>query len=368
MKIKFCFVTLIILLWISLLWVGNVNAGNASQEVEDPIPVLAYYYIWFDRGSWERAKSDTPLLGNYSSDEEKILHQHVAWAEMAGIDGFIVSWKSTERLNPRLGKLIKIAVEEDFKLGIIYQGLDFERRPLPIETVMADLEYFISEYSNSEAFDLFEKPLVIWSGTWEFSREEIAQVVTEVGDRLLLLASERHVETYLEIADVVEGNAYYWSSVDPDTTPGYQDKLNEMSENIHQHNGLWIAPAAPGFDARLIEGQRIVERKEGETLLKELGTAYDSSPDAVGIISWNEFSENTHIEPSQNYGLRSLEVLAEYLNLSISEITEFDSSEPLDIEIEPNFERLITFGLMGILILVSLVVILQRGRRKPGGQ
>lgn len=366
MKIKSRLLAFIILWGFSHLWVGNIKAGNATQEAEDPIPLLAYYYIWFDRGSWERAKSDVPLLGNYSSDEEKILRQHVAWAKMAGIDGFIVSWKSTERLNARLTQLIEIAVEEDFKLGIIYQGLDFERRPLPVETVSADLEYFISEYAESEAFDLFRLPLVIWSGTWEFSRSEILQVVDIVGDRLLILASERHEETYQEIAEVVDGNAYYWSSVDPDTTPGYQDKLDEMSESVHQHSGLWIAPAAPGFDARLIEGHRIVDRKDGETLMKELGAAYASSPDAIGIISWNEFSENTHIEPSQNFGLRSLEVLTEFQNLPVPEITEFDSSEPPAIEIEPNFERLISFGFMGILVLVSFVVILRRGRRKPG--
>src|SRR5215213_1398445 len=35
----------------------------------NPIPILAYYYIWFDVKSWDRAKTDIPLLGRYSSDE-----------------------------------------------------------------------------------------------------------------------------------------------------------------------------------------------------------------------------------------------------------------------------------------------------------
>jgi hypothetical protein len=349
------------------LFIGRTSPGHALQAAEDPIPVLAYYYIWFDRGSWERAKSDTPLLGKYSSDEEKILRQHVQWAKLAGIDGFIVSWKSSERLNARLEQLIAISLEEDFKLGIIYQGLDFERRPLPVETIASDLNYFLSEYAHQAAFDLFTMPLVIWSGTWEFSKEEIRQVADEVGERLLLLASERHVDPYLEIADLVDGNAYYWSSVDPERTPGYQTKLNEMSDSVHQHGGLWIAPAAPGFDARLIEGHRIVAREDGETLLQELEAAYESSPDAVGIISWNEFSENTHIEPSQNYGLRSLEVLAEFKNLPAPEITEFDSSELPEIVLEPNYGRLVSFGLMGVVIIVSVVVILRRRVKERRG-
>jgi hypothetical protein len=360
--------SLLILTIVSFLTVPSVSAGVSTQGDEDPIPLLAYYYIWFDRGSWERAKSDLPLLGSYSSDEEKIMRQHIQWAKLAGIDGFIVSWKSTERLNLRLAQLIKIAVEEHFKLAIIYQGLDFERRPLPVGTILADLQYFISEFSESEAFDLFSSPLVIWSGTWEFSRDEIHQVTAELPSNLFILASERHVDTYQVISDLVDGNAYYWSSVDPDRFPGYQEKLDEIGESVHQHGGLWIAPAAPGFDARLIEGTRVVERKNGETLFKELGVAYGSSPDAVGIISWNEFSENTHIEPSKNYGLRSLEVLAEFNTLPIPEIIEFDSSEPPSIILEPELGRFVTFGLMGVLVLVSIFIIFLRGVKSRQGE
>jgi hypothetical protein len=91
--------------------------------------VLAYYYIWYNASSWNRAKSDYPLIGRYSSDETVVMRQHVLWAKAVGIDGFIVSWKSTDVLNSRLEKLIDIAAEEEFKLAIIYQGLDFDREP-----------------------------------------------------------------------------------------------------------------------------------------------------------------------------------------------------------------------------------------------
>ena len=50
--------------------------------------MLAYYYIWFDPQSWDRAKSDLPQLGRYSSDNVNVMRQHVQWAKQAGIDGF----------------------------------------------------------------------------------------------------------------------------------------------------------------------------------------------------------------------------------------------------------------------------------------
>jgi hypothetical protein len=281
---------------------------------DDRVPVLAYYYIWFDTQSWHRAKTDYPILGRYSSDDADVMRQHVKWAKDAGIDGFIVSWKSTEKLNRRLEQLIEISGEEKFKLAIIYESLDFERNPLPLSEVNFDLHHLIDQYASDPVFGLFEKPMVIWSGSWEYSIQDIASVVQHKRDHVLMLASERNAEGYERLSGLVDGNAYYWSSVNPFTHPRYLEKLMEMSEVVHEDGGLWVAPAAPGFDARLVGGTSVVGRNDGDTLEKELDVAFRSSPDAVGLISWNEFSENSHLEPSQEHGYRYLEVLKEMLS------------------------------------------------------
>ncbi len=331
-------------------------AANAS----DPIPVLAYYYIWFDTQSWDRAKTDYPLLGRYSSSNIEVMRQHVKWAKAAGIKGFIVSWKSTDKLNQRLEQLIQVANEENFKLAIIYQGLDFYREPLPIEQVNADLSYFIDHYAEEQAFYLYEKPLVIWSGTWKFSREAVENVVSGKREHLLILASERNVDGYSRLADLVDGNAYYWSSVNPDTFPGYPEKLTAMGDAVHANGGLWIAPAAPGFDARLIGGTTVVDRKDGETLQSQLSTAMQSSPDAIGLISWNEFSENSHIEPSEKYGDRYLKVLTNIRHVSAPVIQDFDSSEPSDTLSSIGSSRIIALGSVSLLTVVCLVILVRR--------
>src|SRR4026209_1559354 len=112
---------------------------SAAQPITDTpqegVPMLAYYYMCFDPQSGERAKMDYPLLGRYSSDDADVMRQQIQWAEAAGIDGFIVSWKGTEKLNRRLDQLVEIANEEHFKLAIIYEGLDFDRNPIPIDQV-----------------------------------------------------------------------------------------------------------------------------------------------------------------------------------------------------------------------------------------
>jgi hypothetical protein len=288
------------------------------------------------------------------------MRQHVKWAKAAGIKGFIVSWKSTDRLNQRLEQLIQVANEEDFKLAIIYQGLDFYRKPLPTEQIDADLSYFMDHYADQQAFDLYEKPLVIWSGTWEFSPEQVASVVLGKRDHLLILASERNVDGYSRLANLVDGNAYYWSSVNPDTFPSYPEKLKAMSEAVHANGGLWIAPAAPGFDARAIGGKTVVDRKDGETLQVQFSTAMQSSPDAIGLISWNEFSENSHIEPSEKYGDRYLKVLADIQHVPAPVIQDFDSSEPGDTLNGVGSSRVIALGSVALLTVVCLAILVRR--------
>jgi len=337
------------------------TSTQQSQPVNNnPVPVLAYYYIWYDTSSWDRAKVDVPILGDYSSDDITVMRQHIREAQAAGINGFIVSWKSTDVLNRRLQQLTQVAQQENFKLAIIYQGLDFYRNPLPVNQVASDLDYFIQNFASLPVFQIFSKPLIIWSGTWQFTTQEVAQVTESRRGSLLLLASERNIDGYTRLENLVDGNAYYWSSVNPATYHGYQDKLDQLGNLVHKNNGLWIAPAAPGFDARLIGGTMVVDRNNGDTFRTEINTAMASAPDVLGIISWNEFSENSYIEPSQKYGTQYLDVLKQVLNTPGPKIAQFDSSIPDGIysEVLPGSRLIALGGLVG-LVLVSLVIIIR---------
>jgi phospholipase C len=334
--------------------------GPPARAAAAPDPLFAYYYIWFNDGSWNRAKVDYPLLGRYSSDDRDVMRKHVEWAKQAGIDGFIVSWKSTPVLDRRLRRLADVAAAERFKLIVIYQGLDFEREPLPARRVARDLEVFEHRFASRRAFRVFARPAVIWSGTPRFTRAEIASVTERTRRRLLVLASERNVAGYGRVADVVDGNAYYWGSVDPATYPGYAGKLAEMGEAVHAHGGLWIAPAAPGFDARLVGGRSVVERRGGATLRTELDAATASAADAIGLISWNEFSENTHVEPSERYGSRYLDVVADARGARLPQLRDFDSSEPAATELGYGLP------LLGGIVAFLAATLLLLARRAPG--
>jgi hypothetical protein len=348
------------------LTLGTAPAGRPAAAAASPVPVLAYYYIWFNVTSWNRAKTDYPQLGRYTSDDETVMRTHVRWAKAAGIDGFIVSWKSTEPLNRRLEQLMRVARQEDFKLAIIYQGLDFSRRPQPVARIAADLEHFVERYAADPVFELFDRPLVIWSGTWEFSTADIGAVTRRLRQDLLVLGSEKSADGYRRIARLVDGDAYYWSSVNPDTNRNHTPKLNEMGAAVHANQGLWIAPAAPGFDARLVGGTTVVERRDGETLREEFQAALGSSPDAVGLISWNEFSENSHVEPSRQFGSKYLEVLAGMEQSGDGGLPRFDSSEPSGRSERPVPLLLVAVGF--VVVTASTLMVIGRRNRERGAR
>ena len=291
----------------------SATVGSRSAAAPAPAePLFAFFYQWFDPSSWNRAKIDYPAIGRYSSDDRSVMREQIEQAKQAGIQGFIVSWKDSVVNTRRLHALADVAAQEHFSLAMIYQGLDFNRHPLPVAEVAADFKTFQAQFASNPVFyRLGGKVLTIFSGTWEFSHDDVAKVTRDVRARMLVLSTEKSVAGYQRIADVTDGDAYYWSSVNPQTNPTYASKLIQMSRAIHADGKYWIAPFAPGFDARLVGGQKAVPRNNGATLRTEYNMAIKSSPDMLGLISWNEFSENTYVEPSVHYGRTFLNVLAD---------------------------------------------------------
>jgi hypothetical protein len=302
---------------VAMLLIVVVPIGAASATASAPgatsgthVPVYAYFYQWFDKGSWLRAKQDFPLVGRYSSDDPHVLRKQLTEARWAGIDGFLTSWKSTRTLNRRLQLLLNMATETHFDVGVVYEALDFERNPLPIAKVRSDMKLLVTRWGTA-MHSVFGRPLIIWTGTNEYTRAQIASVHAALGDRAYLLAASKNVADYQKIADLVDGEAYYWSSANP-RSENTAAKLADMAAAVHRRHEIWICPAAPGFDGRPLGHTRVIDRADGSTFARSLNIATHSSPDAIGVISWNEWSENTYVEPGRMYGSQELKVLHSY--------------------------------------------------------
>lgn len=341
---------------------GPAPSGG-SPSADNPIPVFAYFYQWYTASSWNRAKIDYPLIGRYSSDDLHVLQTQVKQAKAAGIDGFFTSWKSTTALNHRLEMLLQVAHADDFQVGIVYEALDFSRNPLPVSTVEHDLTYLLSQWGPQLTIPEYGRPVIVWTGTDKYTTAEVAAVRAAIGTRAYLLASSHSVSGYQRIANLVDGEAYYWSSADP-TSAATTSKLNAMSAAVHAHGGLWFAPAAGGFDGRPLGGSRVITRNQGDTLVTSLNGAFASSPDAVAVISWNEWSENTYIEPSQKYGTQELVALTQYLaqrgRALPTAVGAADSSQGSTTSSWTGARAAATLGLLAVVVIPGLSLAARR--------
>ncbi len=311
---------------LTALSVWDILNHPILQDNQEIAPVLAHYYIWWERSRWINGPYvDFPTLGNYSSSDSAVVRQHIILAKSAGITGWIVSWNGNEQRNKALSVLVSQAENENFRFIIWYESLEGDGNRRSISTVHADLEYLIREYSRKKSFQIFRDKLNAILGQSEnYSDQELLDIKMKYGSQLLILGSEKDAASYEKRGSYFDGDYYYWSSVDPYTHENYLGKLRLMSDTIHKRGGIWIAPVTPGFDNTPVGGSRIIPRKEGETLIVEYDAALSSNPDAISIISWNEFGENTYIEPSIKHGNYYLVLLSTL----ISQRTRVSSTSP----------------------------------------
>ena len=154
--------------------------------------------------------------------------------------------------------------------------------------------------------------------------------------------------------------------MNPATNTGYAAKLDQMSQAIHRDGKYWIAPFAPGFDARLVGGKGSCPAIAARPCGPSTWSASGSSPDMLGLISWNEFSENSYVEPSRHYGYQALDLLRQLrVNAVAGRGRPPHGAVPATVLTPwPNVVRLSGFA----LALVAAVGFLGYARRRKSGR
>jgi hypothetical protein len=74
---------------------------------------------------------------------------------------------------------------------------------------------------------------------------------------------------------------------------------------------MWWGEAKNGFDnSDRGEGKnsKYIPRNDGQALNDSFDNAFAHNPQWIRIISWNEYYEHTHIEPSRMFGQKYLDI------------------------------------------------------------
>jgi len=295
----------------------NVEGTNPSYQV------AAFYYPWYGNpgidGQWihwtqnnhlppdDIASDYIPTLGAYSSNDPKVVAQHMEWLRQAGIGVIITSWWGQDsRENQAVPLLLQAAEPYGIKVAFHIEPYN-GRTP---ESLVTDIKYIYEKYGSSPAFfrstatsgyspnDQPKAMFFVWSiqdqttndfSYWQRALDEIHSL-PESG---LVIANsleagwieDSHFDGLYNYATLhLEQNGFDWArSLPPDS--------------------LYIPSVIPGFSAKRggYADTTYVPREDGTTFDTQWTSALGSGvePALVTVTSFNEWHEGSMIEPPQ---------------------------------------------------------------------
>ncbi|MGA2973221.1 MAG: glycoside hydrolase family 99-like domain-containing protein [Candidatus Bathyarchaeia archaeon] len=301
----------------------SLTQGGPLTDTSDIIwpsrLVWAFYYPWYGVGTdWSDPKlKDQPLAEPNSSGDEGIILAQIRMAKAAGIDGFIFSWEPTE--NADLQIMLRLAAQENFKVTIYFES-ECNYANGTRDGILGMFRTFFSNFGNDQRyFRLNGRPVI-------FVYAVDSQPLAVWEDILLTLKSEGHEGFYIaESADTSYLEAFDGIHIYEPNTPSQLQTLNvtyrglqlrtRSFEFLHPNatRKLWAATFTPGFNDTLLQRNttHVLPRDNGNTFRESFNAAVGSDPDWILITSFNEWHENTYVEPSVNYGWNYLYLTAQ---------------------------------------------------------
>ncbi|MCB0657510.1 MAG: glycoside hydrolase family 99-like domain-containing protein [Saprospiraceae bacterium] len=303
-----------------------------------------YYYPWYqpelDHHLWPGAYAryfmeppQPPFLGHYSSASTSVINQHFDWMEQAGIDFIVSSWWGPDSREDVVLKenIVPPIRQRNLKFAVYYESAILGLKNGRIEFNEVNSPYFKEHFSyladtyfhEPNYLTIEGKPVVflylehIYAGNYQQTITEVRQELSAQGIELFLIGD---MNLY-GVADVdhlkpMDGASPYipLQGVPAGKYPDDVDFLNRLAkanasrqEELMALNKLYIPDVYPGFNNRELEGGFVFPRQLAK---EELPTSVfknaikvsrpyiDSEHNMIMITSWNEWHEDTEIEPT----------------------------------------------------------------------
>ena len=246
-----------------------------------------YYYPWYigDWGINHENCSDAPYLGDYNSANLSVIVQHLNWLRKLGVDFIIFSWWGKDSPSDSNTKLVLNQIEKnysDIQFFIMVESFDtdwLEAYDNSSKTYNFNLIYdyihnnYISKFSLN-IFSLDGKPVI---GFYDGPDRIFTKNTVPSDDRfsIRLIGCNPEDDWEYEVPNPYLSNQPVCRDGEISVCPRYDSNETEWHEDVDYTEGL--------YDAQW--SRAMSEVKQGNVKI-------------ITIISWNEFSERTQIEPT----------------------------------------------------------------------
>jgi len=380
-----------------IIWVILISSFSYTENYF----VGVYYYPWYDYNRhWDEGYlrdklviPQPPYLGEYSSRDNNLITQHINWSLNYEIDFWVISWwgpGSWEDITI-LNYICPLISGSNLKFCIFYEStgrlgdppINFDN-PLIFNTFVSDFEYIAQNYFNKTNYLYYNgRPVVFiyltrtFTGNYAGAIDTVRAHLQNMGYNVFLVGDEVYWGTpnpnRISRLDAI--TAYNMHG--PSQYAGYPSNTNflkntsakykEYKEAANNLGVKFIPNAMPGFNDRavrlwanhyVIPNQYKQNWDHTTTFRRFLITARIHLDNQINrwivITSWNEWHEDTQIEPSiltppcsqdtspsgnaytQGYTYKGYELdLLKTLNYIVGEtesllfFTSFESGQPL---------------------------------------
>ncbi len=295
-------------LFVAVLAIG---IGGRPVEAQSGRQVYAYYFGWWTTDSWNNGLLIDRPAAPYASTDGGALGRHIDQAKGAGVDAFVMSWfgpKSGNLTFSVFNMLLDQAAARGFSAAA---SVDMYEAGYNANTgeVLESLRYLIGDRVNHPAYLRYNgKPVIYFWNQGRFSVGEWANMRSQVDpNHGTIWVMEGTSTAYLKVFDGLYLFNTAWSRNPASTAASWMRRTKAAG-------GTFYTPTVmPGWDESRIPGRTNPTapqaRARGAFLTNSWNGAAASGANAILIVSWNEYFENSHIEPSQAFGSQSLDVL-----------------------------------------------------------
>ena len=317
---------------------------SRTRGLFDDYQVGVYYYPWYGPkeeghtwiGQYTRdllIQPQPPLLGHYSSRDTSVVEKHLDWMTAYGIDFLVSSWwgrDSWEDITLKdvlLDELAETKVQfsvyyESAMLGFSSGGIEFNQSNE--NRVVLDFIHLAERYfSHPNYLKINGRPVVflylsaIYYGSFQQTFNRVRQEILARGFDIYFIGDEvgfgKPDPTHAQFLDAV--SPYITLELDRHAGyPAFNDYFADLSismkgwENTLQPNNQPIIPNInPGFNNHKVSSSGIAtSRQYGpnndyqsklRNMIRMARPFVDQDLRMIMITSWNEWHEDTQIEP-----------------------------------------------------------------------
>ena len=316
----------------------NNNEARLFYTVTEPIPyrVGVYYYPWyaydFHGGQYLRkhlVPPQLPELGEYNDRTDSVIAQHLAWSRYAGIQFWVTSWwgPHSREDSTLLDYLLPYPGLEDMKIALFYETTGRTNNFTDYSNLGPDITYIANHYFHHPNYLKIDGKPVLFvyltrvlsgMGTQQSSITAMRNAATAAGFELYIVGdqvfgSPPAVLTNVGRLDAITNYDVYGSM----GATGYATQSDVNSYYAAQAGWKVLADslgwgfipgASPGFNDKGVRpGHAPLSRKlapDGtfgslfRAMLRGAKGVVDSRlGNMIMVTSWNEWHEDTQIEP-----------------------------------------------------------------------